>query len=86
MPKTKGTKQKIYLSEEEKTVLRGLLEEWNSHKDKKSRDAFVSAEALPKIQDLNLAQFGPNIISTDKVAKSLWEARVQVFILIFYHY
>lgn len=56
----------------------GLLEEWNSKPDKKARDAFISSEALPRIQDLDLSQYGPEIISTDKGAKMKWEKRVQV--------
>jgi hypothetical protein len=77
MAKSK-TKERVYLSEEEKTILAGLLEEWNRQPGKKSRDSFVSAEALPKIQQLNLSKFGPDIISKDREAKITWERRVQV--------
>jgi hypothetical protein len=77
----KKSNNRTYLTEEERNVLSALLEEWTSKPDKKARDAFVSAEALPKIQDLNMAKFGPEIISTDKVAKVLWEQRVQVCIV-----
>jgi hypothetical protein len=75
------TKGRVYLSEEEKKILASLLEEWNGKPDKKSRDSFISAEALPKIQQLNLSTFGPEIISKDKEAKITWERRVQVRIL-----
>jgi hypothetical protein len=70
--------EKVYLTDEEKKILGGLLEEWNGKPDKKSRDSFVSAEALPKVQQLNLSRFGPDIISRDKAAKILWDSRVQV--------
>lgn len=85
MPKTKA-KQRVYLSEEEKKLLAGLLEEWNSKTDKKSRDNFISAEALPKIQALNMSQYGPDIISTDKAAKLRWENRIQVSTPTYFHY
>jgi hypothetical protein len=85
MPKTK-TKQRVYLGEEEKQVLAGLLEEWNSKPDKKARDAFISAEALPKIQELDMTKYGPTIIATDKAAKLMWEARIQVRFLPFFSY
>jgi hypothetical protein len=77
MPKAK-TKERTYLTEEEKKVLFPLLEEWNSKPDKKSRDAFVSSEALPKIQKLDPSRYGPEIISKDKASKELWERRIQV--------
>ncbi len=76
MPKTK--KQRIYLTEEEKIILAGLLEEWNSKPDKKARDAFISSEALPRIQATDMSHYGSEIISTDKGAKMKWEMRVQV--------
>jgi len=76
MPKTQ--KERIYLSEDEKNILTGLLEEWNSKPNKKARDGFVSSEALPRIQALDLVKYGPDIISTDKGAKTKWEKRVQV--------
>ena len=76
MPKIQ--KERIYLTEEEKNILGGLLEEWNSKPDKKTRDTFISSQALPRIQDLNLPHYGPEIISTDKGAKMKWEKRVQV--------
>lgn len=78
MPDKKKTKQRTYLTEEEKRVLGPLVEEWSKKADKKSRDAFVSAEALPKIQALNLSRYGPDIISKDKAAKELWDKRIQV--------
>jgi hypothetical protein len=76
----KATKR-VYLSDEEKTVLASLLEEWNSKPDKKTRDGYITAEALPKIQQLNIAKFGPDVISKDKAAKILWDDRVQVCFL-----
>jgi hypothetical protein len=74
----KKTKQRVYLSEEEKKVLGQLLGEWAGKNGKKERDAFVSSEAIPKIQQLNPTQFGPEIISQDKAAKMLWERRIEV--------
>jgi hypothetical protein len=41
---------RVYLSDEEKKVLAGNLQEWNGNPSKKSRNAFISAEVLPKIQ------------------------------------
>lgn len=72
---------RVYLDDEEKKVLARLLEEWNGKPDKKARDTFVSAEALPRIQQLNLSKFGPDIISRDKAAKALWDGRVKVHFL-----
>jgi len=46
--------------------------------NKKAHDAYISAEALPKIQLLNSMKFGPEIISKDKAAKALWKRRIQV--------
>lgn len=69
---------RVYLTDEEKTILAGILEEWNSKPNKKARDDFISAETLPKIQQLNASKFGPEIISKDKVADLLWNKRVQV--------
>lgn len=73
-----SSKNRTYLTVDEKDVLESLLKEWSAKADKKERDAFVSAEALPKIQLLNLKEFGPEVISTDKVAKVKWEQRVAV--------
>jgi hypothetical protein len=69
---------RVYLSDEEKKVLAGNLQEWNGNPSKKSRDAFISAEVLPKIQALNLSKFSSEILSRDKAAKILWDSRVQV--------
>jgi len=77
----KKTTVRVFLNDEEKKVLAGLLEEWNSKPDKKTRDAFISGEALPRIQQLNLSKFGPDIISRDKAAKLLWDSRVKVCFL-----
>ena len=74
----KTTKDRVYLNDDEKKILAGLLKEWNDKPDKKSRDAFISSEALPKIQQLNISKYGPDIISKDKAAKMLWECRIQV--------
>jgi len=74
----KTQKEKIYLNEEEKKILGSLLEEWNSKPDKKARDSFISGEALPRIQQLDLIKFRPDVISKDKGAKVKWEKRVQV--------
>ena len=69
---------RIYLREEETKVLQSLLQEWSDKTDKKNRDAFVSGTALPKIQDQNAKEYGPEGISTNKVAKVQWEKRVTV--------
>lgn len=80
MPANKKT-DRIYLREEETTVLQSLLQEWSDKPDKKTRDAFVSATAVPKIQELNLKEYGLDSISTSKTAKVQWEKRVSVSIL-----
>jgi hypothetical protein len=80
MPNKKQT-ERIYLTEDEKKILRPLVEAWVGQPDKKSRDAFVAAEALPKIQEINVSKFSPDIISRDKAAKLLWEKRIQVRLL-----
>jgi len=72
------SKERTYLTEDEKKILLLLLEEWNEKPNKKARDAFISSDALPKIQQLNLPKYGPDIISKDKAAKVLWEKRIQV--------
>jgi len=77
MPKT-TVKERIYLTEEERQILQSLLEEWNGKQGKKARDAFVASEAIPKVQQLNLEKFGPEVISKDKAANVLWERRIQV--------
>jgi hypothetical protein len=69
---------RTYLTEEEKNILVPLLDEWNGKLNKKAKDAFISAEAIPKIQQINLPKFGPENISTDKAAKALWDKRIQV--------
>jgi hypothetical protein len=69
---------RIYLRDEETKVLQSLLQEWSDKADKKTRDAFVSGTAVPKIQDLNVTEYGPDMISTNKVAKVQWEKRVSV--------
>jgi hypothetical protein len=77
MPATKKT-DRIYLREEETTILQSLLQEWSDKPDKKSKDAFVSGTAVPKIQAMNNKDYGPEVISTNKVAKVQWEKRVSV--------
>src|SRR3977135_4375612 len=78
MPSNKQKKDRIFLTDEERTILRSLLPEWNGKGDRKSRDAFVASEAIPQIQRLNLDQYGPEVVSRDKPAKVLWEKRMQV--------
>jgi hypothetical protein len=78
MPSKSQKNNRIYLSEEEKTILGGLLADWVARPDKKSRDAFISSEVVPLIQQLNMDEYGPEHISKDKVAKELWERRIQV--------
>lgn len=77
MSPSKNT-DRIYLREDETTVLQSLLKEWSDKPDKKSRDAFVSGTVVPNIQSLNLKDYGPDIISTSKVAKVQWDRRVTV--------
>jgi hypothetical protein len=77
MAKNKA-KQRVYLNDEEKKVLASLLDEWNGKPDKKTCDSFISSEVLPKIQQLNMLRYGPEVISRDKEAKMVWEGRVQV--------
>jgi hypothetical protein len=77
MSATKKT-DRIYLRDDETKVLQSLLQEWSDKSDKKSRDAFVSGTAVPKIQGLNVKDYGPDVISTSKVAKVQWEKRVTV--------
>ena len=69
---------RVYLTDEEKEVLKANLDEWNEKPDKKSRDAFLASEILPNIQALNMEKYGPASISKDKEAKLLWEARIKV--------
>jgi len=74
----RNTSERIYLEGEEIKVLQDSLDEWNGKPDKKSRDAFVVAAVLPKIQQLNLDRFGPENLTKDKSAKILWERRIKV--------
>ena len=60
MPTAKTT-NRIYLREDETTVLQGLLQEWSDKPDKKSRDAFVSGVVIPQIQALNAKDYGPEV-------------------------
>jgi hypothetical protein len=76
MAKTKT--DRVYLTEEEKKLLAGMLEEWNSKPNKKTRDDFISTEALPTIQQMNITTCGPEIIRKDKAANVLWNKRIQV--------
>jgi len=75
--KTK-TKERVYLTDEEKKVLQSQLDEWDSKPDKTSRDAFLFSEVLPKIQQLNPDKYGPDIVSRNKEQKLLWERRAEV--------
>ena len=54
------------------------MADWVARPDKKSRDAFISSEVVPLIQQLNMDEYGPEHISKDKVMKELWERRIQV--------
>jgi hypothetical protein len=75
---TKIIRPKCYLLPEEKDILQGMLAEWCSKPDKKTRDACIMADVLPKLQALNLDKYGPAVIERDKEAKILWERRIQV--------
>jgi len=70
--------ERIYLREEERSFLQSVLQEWTNQPDKKARDAFVSGSVLPTIQQLNAQEYGPEIISINKVAKVQWERRTAV--------
>ena len=68
MPATKKT-DRIYLREEETTILQSLLQEWSDKPDKKSKDAFVSGTAVPKIQAMNNKDYGPEVTGTGTGAR-----------------
>ena len=70
------------MTEEETKLLQSVLEEWFSQPDKRSRDAFVSSEVLPKIQQLDPNKYGSEAISRSKEVKILWEKRVQVSLIL----
>ena len=67
-----------YLREDETALLQSLLQKWHEKPDKNTRDAFVTGTVLPQLQQLNLKEYGVDIISTDKVAKVRWEGRISV--------
>lgn len=69
---------RTYLRQEEKAALQLMLQEWVNQPDKKSRDAFVSRTALPKIQELNADEFRPEVMDKNKVVRVQWEKRVSV--------
>jgi hypothetical protein len=46
--------------------------------DKRSREAYISTTVASKIQEMNVRQFGAEIIARDKEAKTLWEKRLEV--------
>ena len=75
---TSKTNNRIYLRQEETDILQSLLGEWYEKPDKTARDAFVMGTVLPQIQQLDLQEYGPDIISTSKAAKVKWEARISV--------
>jgi len=75
---TKNIRPKCYLLPGEKDILQGMLAEWCSKPDKKTRDAFITAEVLPKLQALNLDKYGPAVIERDKEVKILWKRQIQV--------
>lgn len=74
----KNGKPRCYLLPEEKDILQGMLTEWCSKPDKKMRDAFITADVLPKLQALNWDKYGTAVIERDKEAKILWERRIHV--------
>ena len=75
---SRSKSEKTYLTEEEIKVLEEHLTEWNEKPDKKSREAFVVSVILPLVQQVQLEKFGPEKISKDKEAKTLWEKRIKV--------
>jgi hypothetical protein len=72
------TKERTYLNNEEKAILEASKAVWAGKNDKQSRDAYISSEVLPKIQQLNPDRYGADVISKDKASKELWEKRIQV--------
>lgn len=74
---SKKTKDRVYLTEEEKKVLQAHLDDWDSKPDKTSREAFLCSEVLPKIQQLNPDKYGPDVVSRNKEHKILWERRAE---------
>jgi len=68
----------IYLNEKERSLLQSLLQDWSGMPNKKTCDTFVSGTVLPKIQELNLQDYGSDVIATNKVAKAQWEKRISV--------
>jgi hypothetical protein len=67
-----------YLNDAERQVLKNHLSIWVEKQDKKARDAYVSGEVLPNIHALHPDQFSPQMLSTDKQAKELWDRKVKV--------
>jgi hypothetical protein len=72
------TKERVFLTEEEKKILQSHLQEWDSKPDKTSRDAYLSSVVLPLIQQLHPDKYGPEVVSRNKEQKVLWERRAQV--------
>ena len=60
MPAIKES-ERIYLREEERSFLQSMLQERTDQLDKKSWNAFVSGSVLPRIQELNGQEYGPDI-------------------------
>jgi len=55
-----------------------MLPIWSNMTDKRSREAYISTTVASKIQEMNVRQFGAEIIARDKEAKTLWEKRLEV--------
>jgi hypothetical protein len=74
----KKLKDRVYLTEEEKAILKDHVSEWNQKLDKMTRQAYVASEILPRIQELDSEKFGPERIARDKEAKALFDWRIKV--------
>jgi hypothetical protein len=74
----KKSKDRVYLTEEEKAILREHVAEWNQKPDKMTRHAYIASEILPKIQELDSEKFGPDRLAWDKEAKALFDRRIKV--------
>jgi hypothetical protein len=77
-PASTNKKTRIYLTNAEKDLLQQYLPTWSKKDDKRSREAYLLSTVIPGIQEINLQQFSPEIISRDKEAKKLWERRIEV--------
>ena len=76
--KSKKSRDRVYLTEGEKSILKEHITDWYQKPDKVTRQAYIASEILPKIQELDLEKFGPERIARDKEAKALFDRRIKV--------